>query len=42
MEDHSRAFILDLCPERALCGRIFMGDSGADEKIEMADGCAIE
>lgn len=42
MEDHSRAFFLNVCRERVLCGRIFMGDRGADEKMEGADGCAIE
>ena len=43
MEDHSRAFIQDLCQERNLYGDLFIwGESGADEKIEGADGCAIE
>lgn len=41
MEDYSRAFIPDLCRERVLCARIFMGTGGADEKMEGADGCAI-
>jgi hypothetical protein len=40
MEDHSRAFIPDLCRERDLCQRIFFGTGGADEKMEWADGCA--
>lgn len=42
MEDHSRAFFPGLWRERVRRGRIFMGPGGADEKMEGADGCAIE